>query len=309
MPSLYALIPLLLALPLTHATTSPKRGLVYVAPAKSTSDNTIWTQPPSDLTWYYNYQDVPTAAFAGNGLEFVPMLWGAPTNPTTNTSFLDSIKSQLAAGANITSVLFLNEPDGSSATGGSATDAITAAQVWQTQIEPLKAHGIKLGGPAVTGAQNGFNWLQNFFNACAGNCSVDFLPVHWYGNFEGLASHIGQVRGTYMNSSIWVTEYALPNSPLKDTQGFFNTSEEYFDRIDYIERYSYFGAFRSSVSNVGPNAAFLTQDGKLTDIGSWYLGRAATGNVPKGAAPSSLGNPLTGWALGLVGLVLGCVLV
>ena len=28
----------------------------------------------------------------------------------------------------------------------------------------------------------------------------------------------------------------------------------------------------------------LTQDGDLTDIGSWYLGGTATGKVPKGAA-------------------------
>lgn len=52
----------------------------------------------------------------------------------------------------------------------------------------------------------------------------------------------------------------------------------------YITHYSYFGSFRSSVSNVGPNAAMLTEKGKLTDLGSWYLGGAATGNVPHGAA-------------------------
>lgn len=52
-----------------------------------------------------------------------------------------------------------------------------------------------------------------------------------------------------------------------------------------ITHYSYFGAFRSDVSNVGPNVAFLTEEGKLTDIGSWYLGGAATNNIPhKGAA-------------------------
>ena len=28
----------------------------------------------------------------------------------------------------------------------------------------------------------------------------------------------------------------------------------------------------------------LTQDGKLTDIGSWYLGGSETGHKPKGAA-------------------------
>lgn len=52
----------------------------------------------------------------------------------------------------------------------------------------------------------------------------------------------------------------------------------------YITHYSYFGSFRSDVSNVGPNAAMLTQDGKLTDIGSWYLGGSATSNKPKGNA-------------------------
>lgn len=52
-----------------------------------------------------------------------------------------------------------------------------------------------------------------------------------------------------------------------------------------VTRYSYFGAFRSDVSNVGPNVAMLTEKGQLTDIGSWYLGGAATNNVPhKGGA-------------------------
>ena len=38
------------------------------------------------------------------------------------------------------------------------------------------------------------------------------------------------------------------------------------------------------MSNVGPNAAMLTEKGELTDIGSWYLGGTATGKKPKGAA-------------------------
>jgi hypothetical protein len=48
-----------------------------------------------------------------------------------------------------------------------------------------------------------------------------------------------------------------------------------------VTHYSYFGAFRSSVSNVGPNAAMLDPAGKLTDIGSWYMGGVATHNAPK----------------------------
>lgn len=67
----------------------------------------------------------------------------------------------------------------------------------------------------------------------------------------------------------------------------------------YVTHYSYFGAFRSDVSNVGPNAAMLTQKGELTDIGAWYLGQEATGNKPKGGKHSSGAAQvakLSGWA-------------
>ncbi|MCJ1317388.1 hypothetical protein MMC15_002711 [Xylographa vitiligo] len=265
-------------------TTSPKRGLVYVPNANYPQDNNIWDSSGSDLTWYYNYGPEPSPNFSNaTNFQFVPMLFGAP-NDTTDTSFLTSVQSQISAGANVSYILTFNEPDGTSATGGSDVPSELAAETWIREVEPLKSQGVKLGAPAVTGAQTGFTWLQQFFTACAGNCSADFIPIHWYGDFGGLASHIGQVRAAYPNMSIWITEYADPGANLTDSQSFFNESSQYFDRIDYITRYSYFGSFRSSVSNVGPDAAMLTQDGQLTDIGSWYLGGSATGFVPSAAS-------------------------
>lgn len=195
--------------------------------AKHPEDDRIWVSPTSDLTWYYNYESTPSPAFDGSDLEFVPQLWGS------STTFLDDVQKQIEGGANISYVLAFNEPDGGD-NGGSNIPADTAAQTWMREIEPLKEMGVKLGGPAVTGAPTGFTWLQNFFTACAGNCSVDFLPVHWYGNFEGLASHIGQVRGTYKNMSIWVTEYANNDVSLEESQVFANQSSQYFDRIEYV---------------------------------------------------------------------------
>ncbi|MCJ1439100.1 hypothetical protein MMC27_008491 [Xylographa pallens] len=268
----------------SQITTSPKRGLVYVPNANYPQDNTIWDSSSSDLTWYYNYGPEPSPNFSNaTDFQFVPMLFSAP-NDTTDTSFLTSVQSQISAGANVSYILTFNEPDGTSATGGSDVPSDLAAETWIREVEPLKSHGVKLGAPAVTGAQTGFTWLQQFFTACAGNCSADFIPIHWYGDFGGLASHIGQVRAAYPNMSIWITEYADPGANLTDSQSFFNESSQYFDRIDYITRYSYFGSFRSSVSNVGPDAAMLTQDGQLTDIGSWYLGGSATGFVPSAAS-------------------------
>lgn len=59
---------------------------------------------------------------------------------------------------------------------------------------------------------------------------VPQIPVHWYGNFEGFASHVGQVNATYPNMTMWVTEYALPDSPLEASQEFYNQSAAFMDR-------------------------------------------------------------------------------
>ncbi|KZF20096.1 glycoside hydrolase family 128 protein [Xylona heveae TC161] len=267
------------------ASTTKKRGLVYTPSEKHPQDDQIWDTSSSDLTWYYNYGDTPSPAYAkASKLQFVPMLWGAPTD-TSDMTFHDSIVSQINSGAKFPYVLSYNEPDGQG-NGGSNVPADLAAETWIRELEPLRKYNVSLGAPAVTGAPSGFTWLQNFFTACNGNCHADFIPVHWYGDYIGLASHIGQVQGTYHNMTIWVTEFADPDQNLNDSQSFFNQSTKYFDSIDYITHYSYFGAFRSDASNVGPYSAMLTQNGQLTDIGSWYLGHGSTGHRPKGAAAS-----------------------
>jgi hypothetical protein len=278
-------------------TTSSKRGLIDVA-TKNPSDDQIWIKKGSDLTWYYNYQAEPSSAYTSDAsFEFVPMLFGNSDDlSSTDTPFLTSIQNQVKAGANITYILAYNEPDGQSSTGGTGIPADTAADVWMRNIAPLRDQGIKVGLPAVTGSPDGFNWLANFNKSCsalnANGCEADFIPVHWYGNFQGLASHVGQVRATYPQLPIWVTEFADPDDTLLNSQSFYNQSTAFLDQLYYCDRYSYFGAFRSDVSNVGENAAFLTQNGQLTDIGSWYLGGSATGNVPEGAASGRLHIPV-----------------
>jgi hypothetical protein len=179
---------------------SSKRGLVFVPSAAHPTDNQIWVEGNSDLTWYYNYQVSPSPAYANRTqeqFEFVPMLW-SPSN-----SFLSSVKTMISGGRNITHIMTYNEPDGTSSTGGSSIDPAVAATNWISQVEPLRKLGVKTGAPAVTGSPGGFTWLASFFSACASqgtNCTADFFPIHWYGNFEGLASHIGQVAGTYVLS-------------------------------------------------------------------------------------------------------------
>lgn len=81
-----------------------------------------------------------------------------------------------------------------------------AAQVWVNTIVPLQEMGIKAGMPAVSSAPNGLEWLKNFMlecdhvigqrNSVVKNCTYDFVPLHYYGTFDGLASYIGEFIAT-----------------------------------------------------------------------------------------------------------------
>jgi hypothetical protein len=185
---------------ISYPPNSPRRGLAYVEPEENPADDKFWIN--SSLTWYYNWENRPSSQLSSSSLQFVPMLWGAggSENFYSTIASLRSNRPDL----NISHVLGFNEPDGCTGVeGGSCLDAETAAQIWIQQMEPLKEEfGIKLGAPAVTSAPTGFNWLQNFFTACAGQCTPDFLPVHYYGDFPGFASHVGQVNATYMNMTM-----------------------------------------------------------------------------------------------------------
>ncbi|KAF3908364.1 hypothetical protein AA313_de0209636 [Arthrobotrys entomopaga] len=246
-----------------------KRGLVYIPNKDHPEDDHIWTQSDSPLTWYYNYDTKPSVALTGDAtnLQFVPMLWG-----DYNNTFVQDVKDAIAQGYKIEYVLGFNEPDNpaNGGSGGSGVSPEDAAARWKESIQPLAKLGIKLGAPSPTGAPSGLDWMQAFFDACDG-CTIDFIPLHWYGNFDGIASHLGQYTAAFPNMTFWFTEFAFDHQDVEPTQEFFNTTLEYFDRLENVGRYTYFGSFRSDVSNVGPNAAMLNEKGGLTYIGAWYL--------------------------------------
>ncbi|KAJ4194781.1 hypothetical protein NW755_002198 [Fusarium falciforme] len=316
MTSKRALLAILLA-GLTSATPNGKRGLVYTADRNDPEDDKIWVQNGSDITWYYNYADYPSPVYADipqEQFEFVPMMWGVGSD-SSDTSFLDSVQNRIKSGTNITHVLGFNEPDTTSDFGGSNLDPKTAAEAWVANFEPLGRMGIKLGLPACTGGWSSMPWLKQFLGNCTqiknkagikGNCTWDYLPVHWYSNFEGLASHIGERLAEWPNAEIWVTEYAYAHQDPGPTDAFFRQTLKWFDESDFIGRYTYFGAFRSGISNVGPNAALLTNDGGLTDIGAEYLGLNTTGE--DSAAPSAVNLPHVGFMALVLAMVLKMVM-
>ncbi|KAF4976599.1 hypothetical protein FZEAL_6759 [Fusarium zealandicum] len=307
----------LLLIGFASAAGDNKRGLCYVPNNDNPKDDNIWAQNGSDITWYYNYGDEPSPAYKNipqDQFEFVPMMWGVGTD-TSDTTFLDNVKGLIEDGINITHVLGFNEPDATSEVGGSNLEPKVAAEAWVANFEPLGEMGIKLGLPACTGGWGSMPWLKQFLGNCTSikkkagsneNCTWDYLPVHWYDNFEGLASHIGERLAEWPDTEIWVTEYALAHQDPTSTESFFKQTLEWFDKSKFIGRYTYFGAFRSGVSNVGPNAAFLTNSGGLTNIGAKYLGLNST-STEGNSAPSGMNLPGLGLLL-VLGVALGAII-
>jgi hypothetical protein len=226
--TLYKLLILLSCLIGCHGSVSGKRGLVYIPNKKYPGDDSIWTSQGSDLTWYYTYAAYPIDTYTKADWEFVPMLWGNPSSPGTFASTVEGYKNQ---GVNISNILGFNEPDGPVSTGGTNIDAGKAATLWKQEIEPLKNMGLRLGAPATQGNAAGISWLNSFMSSCDGGCTIDFIPVHYYGDFQGFASYVGQVYATFGKKPIWVTEFGLPNAPLTDSQSFLNQSMNFLDNV------------------------------------------------------------------------------
>ncbi len=101
------------------------------------------------------------------------------------------------------------------------------------------------------------------------------------GNHQTATLDSAKAQGfRFPDAKIWVTEYAFAHQTLETTKGFYYESAAYLESSEIVERYSYFGAFRSQVSNVGANATFLNRAGQLTEIGLRYLGLEGNGVEP-----------------------------
>lgn len=218
-------------------------------------------------TWAYNYGTQPGNSTWFGSLEFVPQLWGGDAA----ASFASEVLANVPATRHI---LTFNEPDSSGDGQATMTPAL-AATIWKQYVEPLRTHNIKLGSPACTGTDTGIEWLKQFYGNCT-TCHIDFIATHWYGSFQGLAAHLGNLYNVFNGTTMWVTEMAIADASVTDTDYMFNTSTSWLDGLDWVERYAWFGGFRSTDSNVGTNATFLNAVGSLTSLGKEYLFQVAS---------------------------------
>ena len=280
----------LLAFSSAQSTNSshPKRGLVYIQ-TDHTSDYDIFTEPASPLTWYYNYS--PWPGLTGWNASFAPMVHGTDDAAAA----VDSIKAILngsagvpiarsasQTGNRITHVLTFNEPDGDTGSGGSDSTPEHAAQVYLDTIAPLRATpwNLQVGLPATTGSPRGLQWLEDFNTSCYAlassgrGCEFDFVAAHWYGDFAGLQSWLGTLHARYPDKLVWVTEFAVPGLDANATESFMDQALPYFDGLEYVQQYAWFGTFRNNAANewTGDGVSMLDSHGRLTALGADYMG-------------------------------------
>jgi hypothetical protein len=295
----------------SHAQSSnSKRGFAFIGDTHL-PDNHLLSASNSPLSWYYNWGPYPNSDLIPNRLEFTPMIHGIDSTQTPQT---EQAISSLPSSS--THLLSFNEPDGTKDSGGSSISPDDAAKAYINYVVPFR-NGSKGGGrkwkishPATTGSPNGLTWLRAFNTSCykidsTNGCPNDFVAVHWYGAFDGLSSWLGTLNEFYNTNSsrnvplkIWVTEMALPQQNEQATTQMMNQTLPYLDKLDYVERYAWFGAFRTNGANAwtGNGVALFDGGGGLTQLGALYMGNGFS----KGQKGEGNGVRRLGVSLGLL---------
>ena len=275
---------LMLAFYLTSAYASDlstKRGLAFHGD-KHKNDNDLLLSHNSTIAWYYTWSVWPSED-VGDSVPFVPLVHGLEE---ASDSKLASQLNDLPTSS--TRLLTFNEPDGKTDTGGSAISPKDAATAYMSYIAPLRKSNDSdsrewlTSWPSVTGSSRGIDWLRDFNESCYDiddkGCPMDFVAVHWYGDFSGLKSWLETLRDFYNQTApdaqYWVTEMALPKQDSQATLSMMNDSLSYLDDLEFVQAYAWFGVFRNNEANewTGDNVSLFNDDGDLTDLGALYLG-------------------------------------
>lgn len=208
------------------------------------------------LSWYYNWEAVPEAL---HGPQFVPMIWGAREVSPGHLLYAGTASAGV--------ILGFNEPD------NPKQSAMTVEQALDLWPELMRT-GARLGSPATTDALG--NWMREFMQkAEARRYRVDFVAVHYYaddldvGKFQ---RHLEAVHETY-GKPIWVTEWApvdwtdLGKYSEQQLADYLYAASHMLDRLEFVERQSWFSAYEGADNLYGWNNAAIAPDGSLTLVG------------------------------------------
>ncbi len=208
--------------------------------------------------WYYNWSW--TSGFATN-VPFVPMAYNA-------AAMTNGVPASIMGGSSDDFLLGFNEPD---STGMSVSKAL---DLWPQ----LVATGRSLGSPATT--TGGTAWRNNFINGLAarGLPEVDFICVHWYGDFSNPANltaylnnvHANHVKQDGSHYPIWLTEFDAYNGSLAQNTNFIRNVGPLLAAMPFLQRVGWFANRSLGGSGGYNNVGLVESTNTLTSVGSAY---------------------------------------
>lgn len=214
------------------ASSGVKRGLAY---NDATLVSTIVALASSKFSWAYNW-----GADSGSisGVSFIPMLWGPGHY---GDDWVAKAKAAVSAGTE--ALLSFNECDNAGQCNMGAADTAK----YHKQYMNIYDGQIRIGAPAISSSQEanqGLDWLSQFFTACNGGCSYDFCNIHWYGpgDLAGANEFLAYLitAQAACGKNLWVTEFASVSG---DASVFMKHAIDQLDNnstFSFVEKYSYF---------------------------------------------------------------------
>ncbi|KAI1281790.1 glycosyl hydrolase catalytic core-domain-containing protein [Xylaria sp. FL0933] len=248
-------IPTSSAVPSTTAVTSSgeKRGLAFNDASLVEEFLSLGGQASWAYNWGASTSDLP------EGVTYYPMLWSPA--PDHSNGWDGFATDAISKGAD--ALLSFNEPDIASQANMSPQDAASGHIQWMNPY----AGKARISSPAISSSENagqGVDWLNQFFNACGGQCQVDFCAAHWYGpgGADGanlFLQHLKDVNTACDGKPVWVTEFAAESDSIDD---FMSTIVQALntDEYSFVEKYSYFMA---GVGELFSSATELSSYGKI----------------------------------------------
>ncbi|KAK1774339.1 glycosyl hydrolase catalytic core-domain-containing protein [Copromyces sp. CBS 386.78] len=211
-----------------------QRGLAY-------NDHNLLTSfigGGSKATWVYNWGQQDDS---NTNLEFVPMLWGIDKGfPQDFPKYWDA-NAQKAINAGSKAFLSFNEPD------LPAQADLTPQVAAENHIKLMNpwAGKVRISSPSITNSGDpnmGLNWMQKFFDACNGQCKVDFLALHSYGT-DGptVLNHLLDAYNRF-KMPVWVTELGFDGDDTKQDESMKYVLDhlENNSTFSFVERFAYF---------------------------------------------------------------------
>ncbi|GLY18932.1 hypothetical protein Kisp01_59460 [Kineosporia sp. NBRC 101677] len=257
------------AAPTAEVNSSPKKGIAAI---KYSGDQARLTG--AGAKWFYNWS--PNGE-SGNGAEFVPQAWNAPSAETV-AALTEGRKQE-----KYENLLGFNEPDLGEQANMSVKQALDA---WPD----LESTGLVLGSPAPANYWGG--WLDEFMTGAAERkYRVDFIALHIYPDWTNPGA-IEEVRGTLADAwnkwhkPIWLTEigtvdtsawkpmYGTPSQAKADS--FMQKLVPLLESLPYVERYSWF-ADNCATTESCKYSTLYSSTNELTSLGQAFAAGKASG--------------------------------